>query len=176
MKRSNDTKKKVTVGCPYCTREIAVNAKECPWCGTDYGSQTMELLRSFVKKGGAPPTKNRRKDDRVPKKFKVAYSSPKALKESYLSNISLGGVYIKTNSPLDPGTRFTLKIFLPDEKKELEVECEVAWAQTEEKVPRDKKLPPGMGIKFLNVSSEGKKRINTILHQADAKGEEAVRQ
>lgn len=166
MNGSSDKKKKGAVGCPYCTREIPFNAKECPWCGTGYGLQTMELLRSYVEKGGPPPTRNRRMEDRVPKKFRVAYSTPRALKESYLSNISLGGVYIRTNSPLDPGVRLALKIFLPDGDKELEVECEVAWAQTEDKITSNQKHPRGMGIKFLNLSSEGKKRIEALLRQA----------
>jgi len=170
MNDSNSEDKKISVGCPYCTREIAVNAVECPWCGTGYGSQTLQLLRSFIQKGGPPPTRNRRKDDRVPKKFKVAYASPQALKESYLFNISLGGVYIKTNSPLSPGTRFMLKIFLPDGKEELEVECAVAWAQTNDQVTPNQKHPPGMGIEFLNLSSEGKKRIESILRQAYSEG------
>jgi len=164
MNGSKDNQKKPKVGCPYCTREIPVNAMECPWCGTGYGSQTLELLRSFVTKGGAPPTRNRRQDDRVPKKFKVAYSSPKALQESYLFDISVGGVYIRTNSPLAPGTRFTLKIFLPDGDEALEVACEVAWAQTEDKAFPAEHHPRGMGIKFLNLSLEGKRRIETILH------------
>jgi len=89
------------------------------------------------------------------------------LKESYLSNISVGGVYIKTNSPLDKGTRFTLKLYLPDETKELEIKCEVAWAQTEDNVTPTEKRPRGMGIRFLDLSSEGKQRIDTILRQAD---------
>jgi hypothetical protein len=50
----------------------------------------------------------------------------------------------------------------------LEVNCEVAWIRTEEKETSKEKLPPGMEIKFLDLSPEGKKRINQILRQAIA--------
>ncbi|RLA94526.1 MAG: hypothetical protein DRG25_02305 [Deltaproteobacteria bacterium] len=165
MKNSQNKKKSSKPACPYCTKEIAADAIQCPWCGTSYGSQTLKLLKSFVRESSLEVKKERRKHDRVPRKFKITYPSPQALINSYLSNISLGGVFIKTKHPLDPGARFILKIFLPDGGKELEVNCEVAWIRTEEKETPKEKLPPGMGIKFLDLSPEGKKRINQILRQ-----------
>ena len=168
MKNSKGKKEKLKFGCPYCTREIAYDADRCPWCGTSFGSSTMRILRSFVKGATLEKSEERRKDDRVPKKFKIAYSSPQALTKSYLSNISRGGVFIKTNHPMDRGTRFDLKISLPDGEKQLEVSCEVAWVRLKEQVTSKEKFSPGMGIKFLNLSPEGRGRIERILHKAES--------
>lgn len=158
-----EKKKKLKVGCPYCTKEIFFDAVQCPWCGTSFGSKTMELLRSFANEGEGEAFDERRKEDRVPKKLKIAYSSPKALVNSYISNLGLGGLFIQTDQPLDKGSRFDLKISLPDGEKDLEVHCEVTWIRKEEKVTQKAKLPPGMGVRFLNFSPEDKKRIEKIL-------------
>jgi uncharacterized protein (TIGR02266 family) len=77
-----------------------------------------------------------------------------------------GGLFIKTNGPLGRGTRFQLKVFLPDGKEELEVLCEVVWACTPEMAANEESASPGMGVRFLNLSAAGKTRIARILKAA----------
>ncbi|MFH0813172.1 MAG: TIGR02266 family protein [Pseudomonadota bacterium] len=163
------SKEKFSIACPYCTRTVPADAKECPGCGTSYGSETIRLIRN-VTEGPVPGSINeRRQYDRVPKKFKIAYSSAQALVSSYLFDIGLGGVFLKTDHPLERGARINLKILLPDGGEELEVSGEVVWTRSEEMVASKEKAPPGMGIKFLNLSPEGRKRINSVLKQAKSK-------
>ena len=65
--------------------------------------------------------KDRRRFPRLSSQVYYRIGKSQSLRQR-VSNISLGGVYIKTNSPLDKGTRFTLKLYLPGEKKELEIQ------------------------------------------------------
>jgi len=75
---------------------------------------------------------------------------------TYLFNISLGGLFVETNDPPVPGEVINLTVFLPDEKKEMDVLGEVAWCSREAWVTPEKTYPPGMGVKFLNLSTKTK--------------------
>lgn len=35
--------------CPYCTKEIAPQTPQCPFCGTPYGVETLLLLKNLVR-------------------------------------------------------------------------------------------------------------------------------
>ena len=159
--------RQLKINCPYCTKEITPDTTQCPSCGTTYGSDTRRFIKELAKKVSSEHIPERRKFDRVPRKFRIVFPTAKTLKKHYLSNISTGGVFIKTKEPLNRGARFKLKIFLPDGDKELEVLSEVIWSHREEWIMKDKKFPPGMGVKFLNLSPEGKERIDKILHQPE---------
>jgi len=154
------------ISCPYCTKEISPESTECSSCGTTYGFDTLRFLRDALKSATFESFSERRKPDRVPRKFKIAYPTPNTLQEAYLSNVSTGGVFIKTDSPLNRGARFNLKLTLPDCERELEILCEVVWSHREEWEAPERKFPPGMGIKFLNLSQDGKQRIDHLLRQS----------
>ena len=71
-------------------------------------------------------------------------------RDSYLIDIGTGGLFIKTNDPLNHGEKFGLKITLPDNEKELEVLCEVVWNRKEEEGVTPKgEYPLGMGVRFV---------------------------
>jgi uncharacterized protein (TIGR02266 family) len=151
--------------CPYCTKEIEPNEIVCPSCTTSYGAETLVLTRKLVEETVQQDQRLFRKYDRVPKKFKVTYSSPKAFVDSYLFDIGKGGVFIKTNNPLKKRERISLKILLPDGKEELEVVGHVAWSSEKKHRTPLGKYPPGMGVTFLNLSAEGEERIGRVLRQ-----------
>ena len=149
--------------CPYCKKEITVGEIQCPSCGTTYSLDTLLLVRSLVKEAVTESPDEPRKYDRVPKEYKVTYTTPQTLIKHYLSNISQGGIFIQTKEPLKRREKLNLKIFLPNEEKGLEVFCEVAWSRKEERVTPKGRYPQGMGLKFLNLSPEDKERISRIL-------------
>ena len=158
-----ETKQKTTVGCPYCTREIPFDAAQCPYCGTSFGSQTIRILRSFVDEALFKNTDERRSVDRVPQRLKIVYSAANMLVTSYLSNIGVGGVFIPAENPMPIGSRFDLKISLPDGEKDLDVRCEVVWMRKKNEKTVTGKIAPGMGVKFLNLPPEDKQRIERII-------------
>lgn len=153
--------------CPYCTKEIDQDTLQCPFCGTSYASETIQLLTEIVKVATEEGATERRRFIRIPKKFKLVYSTPKAFVEHYLSNIGQGGVFIPTNAPLEAGTQCDVKIVLPDGKEEIEVFCEVVWQQKEEVVTPEGISLAGMGVNFLNLSPEDKERIDAMCKERE---------
>ena len=163
MSPENGSKDENTFACPYCTRDVPLDVSSCPACGVSYGSETIQLVKSFTKKALAEKPENKRKDDRVKKKFKVSYQSLNSFVNNYLDNMGKGGLFIKTTRPLGRGTRFQLRIQVPDGKEDLDVLCEVVWACTPEMAEKEENVSAGMGVRFLNLSAAGKARIAKIL-------------
>ena len=151
--------------CPYCTKEISPGSNHCTECGTTYGSDTLKILRNLTDKPDSADVKEQRNEDRVPKKFKISFANPEVLQDHYLTNISTGGIFIETPKPFMRGARFDLRVFLPDGEQAVDVYCEVVWAQNQERVIDKRLYPPGMGIKFLNLTPEGRNRIDSLLRR-----------
>lgn len=151
--------------CPFCTREITLDATECPWCGTSYGSDTRKFIRKAIGDLEEEDRRSQVTPRNVRRSFKIAYPTARTLERSYLSEPESGGLYIRTNDPPEKGERFRLKIRLPNGEKDVEVWCEVIWAQRGGNGTMSDSPRPGMGVKFLDLSQESKKAIMAILGQ-----------
>jgi len=155
--------KEMKLFCPFCTKEIMPEEIQCPSCRTTYGLGTLLLLKRIAREAPLLDTHEQRRKARIPKTLKVTYSTRSGNVGVVVSNLSVGGLFVKSSDPLSRGEKTDLVIFLPDKKKKLEVSGEVIWTSKEERVTRDGKLPPGMGIKFLNPSYEDIERIINVL-------------
>ena len=149
--------------CPFCTKEIMPEEIQCPSCRTTYSLGTLLLLKRIAREAPFLDTHEHRRKARIPKTLRVTYSTRSGNVGVVISNLSVGGLFIKTNDPLSKGEKTDLVISLPDRKKKLEVSGEVIWASKEERVTPEGKLPPGMGVKFLNSSNEDIERIISVL-------------
>ena len=152
--------------CPYCTKEIAVGDRYCSECAAAFGEETLLVTRGLVEDALKGFDEIQRRYDRVPKKFRITYSSADAFTKSYLLNIGKGGVFIKTPHPLKKGENISLRMLLPDGGKELEVTAEVMWSSGKKHRTPLGEYPPGMGVKFVNLSPEDKERIGKVLRQS----------
>ncbi len=79
-------------------------------------------------------------------------------------NLSRGGVFIETDSPLAVGSKFLMHFEIPgDFPRPIETEGEVAWVLRIEDSTAD--LPPGMGVRFTDLGEEDAASIDTFLLQ-----------
>ena len=147
--------------CPFCSEEITPKTAECPSCGHTYDSDLLQFFRSSYKES----PDERRRQRRFSKKLKVAYATPKEFIDSYIFNLSVGGLFIETKELLNQGEMLNLKVFLPDKGEDLDVIGEVIWSSEKKHRTRTGEYPPGMGVKFVNLSTVGIKRIISVLIQ-----------
>jgi len=152
--------------CPYCTKEISGDDIGCPECAAAFGEETLLVTKGLVEEALKGFDELKRGYDRMPKKFRISYSSPAAFTKSYLLNIGKGGVFIKATNPLKKRENISLRILLPDGGKELEVMGEVIWSSEKKHRTPIGEYPPGMGVKFVNLSAEDKERIGRVLRQS----------
>jgi len=113
----------------------------------------------------------KRKDPRYEVDLKVDYASKDIFVSNYVSNISKGGIFIQTESPLPIRSKIQLKIFLPDTKVTIAVKGMVAWNYDIKK--GSGKISSGMGIRFVDLSPEGKAVLEEYVQQlSDSPGQE----
>ncbi len=98
-----------------------------------------------------------RSEPRFMKSLSVSYKDRQSFLKAYSSNISNGGLFIRTGNPLPKDEQFLLKLHLPDLPEPLKIKSRVAWAKTEES--GTDKRPQGMGIQFVEMN----KKDNQVL-------------
>jgi type IV pilus assembly protein PilZ len=92
----------------------------------------------------------RRTAMRVPVDLEVDYSCDDTFLFAYIKDISILGIFVRTDAPLSPGTRLTLR-FTPPGQDALEVLGEVIWINPLR--PGDHETAnPGMGIRFVRLT------------------------
>jgi type IV pilus assembly protein PilZ len=102
-----------------------------------------------------------RKHDRVMKRLTVKYKDHQTLVAAVTSNLSAGGVFIRTENPLSVGERFLIALDLEDLGETLEIPCQVKW--TREKASDITNEPPGMGVEFSELSQKNAQLLKRYL-------------
>ena len=99
-----------------------------------------------------------RVETRVPIRMRVEYENLADFLDDYTSNLSLGGMFVHSRSPLAIGTRFRLRFRLPNREKPIETYGIVRWVT--EKIGHQ---PAGMGIQFDELKATDQKSIEVWL-------------
>ena len=109
----------------------------------------------------------RRQSPRIPKALALSFKSKAGFIKAFSEDISAGGMFIKTTKSLAKGEQFMLKLKLPDVPETLKIDCEVSWVRAETSDPV--KQPPGMGVKFIEISPEDQHRLKKELIKSEIK-------
>ncbi len=97
----------------------------------------------------------RRNTSRKPIELKVEYKRLNAFFADFTRNISKGGTFIQTAKPLDVGTEFVFKLFVPTREEPLQIRGLVKWIVTPQDLENSEAArkigqgEPGMGIRFI---------------------------
>jgi len=124
------------------------------------------LLKSLVLKlltnnENALQHKLHRKNPRIPKVLNLRYKSRKGFIKAFSRDLSSGGMFIKNPKPFAIGEQFVLNLTLPDTSESIKIRCKVSWNQTDKEDLA--KHPPGMGVKFIELSPADSKRLKEEL-------------
>jgi uncharacterized protein (TIGR02266 family) len=107
----------------------------------------------------------RRRYERAPINAQVEYeltnasSGPSRVRKS-MANISTGGLFIRTEEPLGPGTRMVVRFELPNRHRVIAV-SRVCYA----------KKGAGLGVEFLGLDDEDRAEIETYIATLKTKEE-----
>jgi uncharacterized protein (TIGR02266 family) len=72
-----------------------------------------------------------------------------------------GGLFIRTPNPLELGERFLLRLHNGNGDEPIEVTCKVIW--TNQYGKESKHLSRGMGVKFMDLRREDRKKLQDYL-------------
>jgi uncharacterized protein (TIGR02266 family) len=110
------------------------------------------------------PSKTDLERQRVPleRKISLKFKEFRGFITEYSSNLSLGGMFIRTTSPKPIGTIFDFELSLTDDFKLVQGIGEVMWIRADEGGPE---RPAGMGVRFLDLSPDSRKLIQRIVDE-----------
>ncbi len=107
----------------------------------------------------------KRQSPRVTYKAEVSYGSEDNFYLGFTGNISEGGLFISTNNPMEVGSKIKVKLTLPGIDQPVELDAEVRWVRDID--VSDEGLPPGMGVRFLNIPEDIKKAIQDFIKERE---------
>jgi uncharacterized protein (TIGR02266 family) len=79
---------------------------------------------------------------RMPVSLKVAYRTRDALQKDLVTDLSPGGLFVRTSKPLPIGTEVELEVSIAEEEPPIRVRGRVVWLRGEKE---------GMGIQFTGL-------------------------
>jgi type IV pilus assembly protein PilZ len=117
-----------------------------------------------------------RQSARAPLRLRVDYERMNSFFADYTKDISKGGTFIKTERPLELGTRCQFTFVLPALVGPLVLVGEVAWILPVQ-AARTRNEDPGMGVRFIFDSPEAEKDFELLIEKMmeDALGSEVAR-
>ncbi len=139
-----------------CEREtITVRGLKGEKLGTITWATIIEQARLAQEPEQLPDTRDQ---PRLSLVLKVRYStSGGKCVESRAGGIGGGGLFIESTAPLRVGTDLTLEFALPDSPSEwMQAKGIVSWV-----CPKSDQytFSPGMGVRFIDISTEARRRI-----------------
>jgi uncharacterized protein (TIGR02266 family) len=97
-----------------------------------------------------------RQEARAQKTLSLTFKDRQSFVKAYTDNISKGGLFIRTDQPLNEGEQFLLKLQLPDLSEPIKINCEVSWRREQNNAEQK---PPGMGVKFFEMDKRDKQLL-----------------
>jgi type IV pilus assembly protein PilZ len=109
-----------------------------------------------------PTGAERREHERFETSIAVDYASGETFLFAYLQNISVMGIFIRTDHPAPIGTRLRLRFQVEqsepvDKAEPLTLDGEVTWINPL-RVTGDN-LNPGMGVRFIELSPDKREEV-----------------
>ncbi|HKO48676.1 MAG TPA: TIGR02266 family protein [Polyangiaceae bacterium] len=105
----------------------------------------------------SPPVSDRRIYERIDVEWSVDCETEQTFLYASITNISEMGIFVATHEPLEVGTRLTLRFAMPGEQSPFILLGQVQWVNPIRMLSDNPN--PGMGIRFVDLSSENRERI-----------------
>jgi uncharacterized protein (TIGR02266 family) len=96
-----------------------------------------------------------------PVRIRLRFASFDALIDKFAPNVTRGGVFIASRTPLPIGTTFAFEIQLVGGEVALAGDGKVTWVKPFD--PAAPQKPHGMGVQFLRLDSPSRELLNKIL-------------
>jgi type IV pilus assembly protein PilZ len=100
--------------------------------------------------------------DRSAIELLVEYERMNSFFYDYTRNISRGGTFVRTDRPMDVGTRFLFRLTVPGLSRPLQLTGEVRWLRHPDEVPG---ADAGMGIQFVFADDEERAVVDGVVEK-----------
>ena len=108
----------------------------------------------------ATPSENRRRQDRFSVELEISLETEHNFYAGFVENLSNAGLFIATHVVRPIGSHVEFSIVIGDDAEPIKGLGEVRWIR---QFSDTSDAHPGMGLRFLELSPEGRKRIEQFL-------------
>ena len=151
----NETLKRKRQECPQCGEVITDSyigqnpfpEFPCPSCGTLIDISSLKNLEFAAE--------NERSEERISATLKVSYGSYNEFIIEYTSNVSKGGIFIKTKRHHEVNEVVDLSLIVPGIDNPLIIKGEVVHIKIQDLPDED----AGVGVKFIEINPESRKAL-----------------
>jgi len=140
--------------------------KEFNQIDSDFREIITTLVRRLRKTTQRLVSLPRRIGKRVSGKISISFQKADDFFRAYIANLGEGGLFIHTTKNLPVGSLLDLEFSLPDSNQAITTKGKVVWIR-----PQDmstKKMPPGMGIQFIDMNSNDKELLKNYLAEFES--------
>ncbi|HET8539273.1 MAG TPA: TIGR02266 family protein, partial [Anaeromyxobacter sp.] len=95
-------------------------------------------------------------------RLRLAYESVDEFIERYATNVSRGGIFVRTRDPSPPGTELRIDIALERGDEVIRGRGIVRWT-TPPSAPGEPAHEPGMGVKFTELTPESRALVDLVV-------------
>jgi len=121
------------------------------------------MLSHHFQPGGKGKDQAKRSSVRVPVRLRLGFESYGEIRESLMTNLSRGGLFIATAHPLEMGAVLQLRLRIEESQQEIELEAEVVALNSG---PGLKTEECGMGVKFVRLGPDQQKLVNELYERS----------
>lgn len=141
--------------CPYCKYAITEQYIDqnpfteipCPSCSAIIKATSLQAI--------VVPSRNQRTDKRCDVSLKVTYQSFDKFITDYTKNVSSGGMFVKTKTPHEKGSKTDLFLHVPGMDEPLKIIAEVVHVNLKEPLGDDS----GIGVKFIDLDESSRQKL-----------------
>jgi uncharacterized protein (TIGR02266 family) len=126
-------------------------------------SQLKNALNSHFEPGIKEQHAQNRESVRVPLDLNVNFESRGEVRKCMMKNLSAGGIFVATESPLPLGTPFNVRIQIKRTGEEIELPGEVVTVGASANLAEEKH---GMGIRFVHLDEAQLELVAELSEQA----------
>ena len=103
-------------------------------------------------------SEHERESARIATAIEIKFREAGSFVRSYMLNVNNGGLFLKTEKPLALDAAVTMRIQLPDDPVNMNIEGRVVWTNK-----KSKSFPSGMGIQFTSIMPEHQEKIKVFV-------------
>lgn len=126
-------------------------------------TQLKRVLNKYFQPGVQDANSDRRNSIRVPARLRVGFKSCGEIRESLMTNMSRGGLFISTPEPLPLGTTLRVQVRIEESNDVIDLQGEVA---SHNAGPGLMSEELGMGVKFIQLSPDEEKALDDLYERA----------
>ena len=102
-----------------------------------------------------------RLETKVSGTVRISFKKESDFFKTYIANLAKGGLFVKTMKILPVDTLLNVEFSLPNRNQMIHTTGKVVWTRSKDK--SSEKMPPGMGIQFVDIDPEDERLIKNYM-------------